>query len=125
MEAPVAPGGTLRIVQNGSVVWTHELTPDERSYDATLELPLDDSSWFAARLDGTERIPAGDLAVAHTSPIYVRLNGREAFVPEARDEVFAMLPSIEAIRSSGNSTSEEREIAIRWATEARASLEQR
>ena len=122
LRAPIVPGGMLRLIENGRVTW--ERPADARTIDATLERSLDHSAWIAARLDGERRIPAGDVAVAHTSPVYVDVDG-PVVVADALETVRAQLADPDAIAESGSSNAHEREVALRWAAEARRVLARR
>lgn len=67
----------LELVRNGSVVLTGKLAADRLSATLDEELPLEQSGWIALRADGPA--PPYHLAPrlsAHTSPIFVEVQGR-------------------------------------------------
>ena len=67
-------------------------------------------------------MPAGDVAVAHTSRGYVTIDG-PVRDPAAIALLRARLPDPTAIAGSGGSTAEERAEALEWTTDARRRLD--
>ncbi|HJL18760.1 MAG TPA: CehA/McbA family metallohydrolase [Sandaracinaceae bacterium LLY-WYZ-13_1] len=120
LRAPSPPGGRLRLIRNGETVW--ERAADETAVDASVELAVDQSAWLAARLDGDARLPGGDVQVAHTSPVWVRVAGAAVFDDDAAAHLRERLPRADAIATSGRSSAHERRVALRWLREARARL---
>lgn len=119
MRDGVAPGGELELVRNGEVVWSQSATRAEIEARVPFEMPT--SGWVALRLRGDERY----AEFAHTSPVYVRVEGTQNASPESRARVAAAIATDEAIAESGASNDAEREVALRWAHAARRVLEAR
>lgn len=71
------PVDRIEIVRNGQVELTLRLQPPRNSVDTSFSLPLQESSWIAARVIGVKRgwIIAGDSLFAHTSPVYCTVAG--------------------------------------------------
>ena len=77
----IVPVDRFEIIVNGRVV---ESTDGE---EIALDLPLDRSSWIAARAIGPAHPLIGDeSAFAHTSPVYVQIGGQA--IAEAADKEF-------------------------------------
>lgn len=104
--------GRLELVQNGQVVASHSSRPAQGRFVAELsqQLSIDSPCWLAVRTppppvpeDPELQLPVplneyGGALFAHTSPIYVTLNGRGVFdVPTARGLVAEMRASLEKI----------------------------
>ncbi len=68
----------VEIIQNGTVVFRDDLSRrvprPPFAYQASLEIAVTRSGWFAARV--LYRAPDGRLRQAHTSPVYVIANGK-------------------------------------------------
>ncbi len=111
-----APGGELELIRNGEVVWSQPATSAEIETTVPVEMPT--SGWIALRLRSELRYSA----FAHTSPVYVRVQGAPQIANESRQRVAAAIATDEAIRESGMSTEAEREVALRWAQAARRAL---
>jgi hypothetical protein len=76
------PVDRIDIVRNGRVARAMRFEPPRISVDTTFSLPLDESSWIAARVVGRKSgwIVPGDSLVAHTSPVYCTVEGRPILV---------------------------------------------
>jgi hypothetical protein len=74
-------------VQDGEVV-AEQLahTPRAGITEARLEreLAVEEGGWIAARISGGEKTYAGYPVFAHTSPVYLRVNGTPHWRAEAR-----------------------------------------
>lgn len=119
MQDGAAPGGMLELLRNGEIIWSRPATSPE--IVAQVSVDMQTSGWIALRLRGDERY----APFAHTSPVYVRIEGTHASVPESRARVAAAIATDEAIAESGASSESEREVALRWARAARRVLEAR
>ena len=77
----IVPVDRFEIIVNGRVI---ESTDGD---EIALDLPLDRSSWIAARAVGPAHPLVGDeYAFAHTSPVYVQIGGEP--IAEAADKEF-------------------------------------
>ena len=69
---------TAKVIRNGEVVQTVNLTPSIGATDQTIDttIQLDRSSWVAVRVDGTTNNPvaASPALFAHTSPVYFTMD---------------------------------------------------
>lgn len=117
----------LQLVLNGKVIREVARRPEERHFVAELQEAIDvsESGWLALRIptEGEYRIRArlkgvgtnmlGKTLFAHTSPIYLSIDGREVFRPEAVEKLIANIhESIEQIRTKGafNSSQDRRAV---------------
>jgi hypothetical protein len=91
---------TLQLVHNGRVVQTADAKEKDGVWSAKLtrETLLEESAWFAARIDSTTKNELDRLLYAHTSPVYVEFaekrvfdieaaRGLQKLMEEARDEI--------------------------------------
>ncbi len=108
----------LELVVNGRVVHSVSSRPSEGHFVADLDFPLQVSEpgWVALRIP--PNLPENELdrsLFAHTSPIYLQLDGRSIFRPEVAREVLAdMEESVAKIRSRASfSSSRDRESVLR------------
>ena len=108
----------LELVVNGRVVHSVSSRPSEGHFVADLDFPLQVSEpgWVALRIP--PNLPENELArslFAHTSPIYLQLDGRSIFRPEVAREVLAeMEESVAKIGSRASfSSSRDRESVLR------------
>src|SRR5262249_4906415 len=62
----------LEMVRDGEVIAVRETGGDRRSASIEVEVPITDSGWLAARCRGGD----GAGVRAHTSPVYMRMEGR-------------------------------------------------
>lgn len=71
------PLDRIELVVNGEVVETFRLHHQRSGVDTNFTLTLDESSWIAARVFGGNHywLNIGSALFAHTSPVYVSLNG--------------------------------------------------
>ena len=78
------PIDRIEIVRGGEVVATKENPTGARRVGFTTEIPIDGSTWIAARAVSAVRLPYNqDLPLfAHTSPIYVDVPSRPISSPE-------------------------------------------
>ncbi|MEM8734976.1 MAG: hypothetical protein AAGG44_12170, partial [Planctomycetota bacterium] len=87
------PIGTAQLVSNGAVI--AERTTSSTRCDLTVTIPAEESRWIIARSshrsDGRADFGFGNFnaitgpGVAHTSPIYVEVDGRPRFEPAAAE----------------------------------------
>ncbi|MBI3469700.1 MAG: CehA/McbA family metallohydrolase, partial [Planctomycetes bacterium] len=91
--------GQLELIRNGRVVETAGAQVRDGHYEATLnlKLPVSESCWLAARITTTGKNEYGQPLFAHTSPVYVTLNGRAVRLD--RDIQF-LLGELESARST-------------------------
>lgn len=118
--APTVPGGRLVLLRNGELAG--ERAADARELRWRQAVTIDRSSWFAVRLEGAERVPGGDVPMAHTSPLWVTVGDAPVFEAASADRVAEAIASADDIRTSGQSNAEEREASASWAERARAVL---
>src|SRR5262249_25177667 len=97
----------------GKVLKTQRTESKEGAYRAQLshELRIDESSWFAVRIDATNRNEFEQKLFAHSAPVYVDLNGKRVFDVESARALLKQLEEARAdIRAKGNfSTAEARD----------------
>lgn len=108
----------LELIVNGRIVHSVSSRPSEGHFVADLDFPLQVSEpgWVALRIPPD--LPENELdrsLFAHTSPIYLQLDGRSIFRPEVAREVLAeMEESMEKIRSRASfASSRDRESVLR------------
>jgi len=107
---------SMQLVFNGKVVREVARRQDERHFVAELEETIDiaESGWLALRIptereynirsrfEGASTNVLGKTLFAHTSPVYLSIEGREVFKPAAAKQLIATLQkSIEQIRTKG------------------------
>jgi hypothetical protein len=83
------PLGTLQIVSNGKVV--AEKQTQDRDVEVSLDIPAGESRWIVARCSQNPQFaplsgPEVNPNAAHTSAIYVNMDGRPRFVAAAAEE---------------------------------------
>jgi hypothetical protein len=90
--------GKLELVRNGKVVQTEPARKQEAGYASrlTADVRVGEPCWFAARITATERNELGAALFAHTSPVYVDLNGERVFDPEASRALLRQLEEAQA-----------------------------
>ena len=78
------PLSRAEIVKNGDVVQTILFEPGEGSIDTSFSIFVDESSWVAARVYGSNDwwLPVGDSLFAHTGPVYLPMSGQGTAVKE-------------------------------------------
>ena len=79
------PIGLVEIVRNGETAIAWELPPGTCRIDTCFYLPVDESSWVAARVSGAGGgwLDPGGADVAHTNPVWLPMGGER--VAEWRD----------------------------------------
>ncbi|MCH8275581.1 MAG: CehA/McbA family metallohydrolase [Armatimonadetes bacterium] len=79
------PMERIEIVLGGEIVATKENPSGARDLSFTVEVPIDGSTWIAARTSSSEHLPFNQNIpiFAHTSPIYIDVAGRPIGSPEA------------------------------------------
>jgi hypothetical protein len=77
-----SPVNRIEIVRNGRVARAMRLEPPRISVDTIFSLPIEESSWIAARVVGRKSgwIVPGDSLIAHTSPVYCTVGGTPVLV---------------------------------------------
>ena len=75
------PVDRIEIIQDGEVVSGLQNDNQELTLKLAVSIPVDKSSWIAARIRSTRILPYQEVAdpnpvMAHTSPVYVRINGQ-------------------------------------------------
>jgi hypothetical protein len=75
----------LQLVQNGKVVKTQSAEKKDGGYSAKLilEVRIDEPTWFAVRIDTSTKNELGRFLFAHSSPVYVDLDGKRVFDVES------------------------------------------
>jgi hypothetical protein len=76
------PIDRIEIVRNGGVELVMRFQPSRISIDTSFSIPLNESSWIAARVIGAKRgwIVPGDSLFAHANPVYCTIEGRPILV---------------------------------------------
>lgn len=78
------PLGLVQIVSNGEVIGS--LETGERQATMTIHTTIDEPRWFVARCSRNDSFDAlSGPDIAHTSAIYVNMEGRGVFYPEAAE----------------------------------------
>jgi uncharacterized sulfatase len=108
--------GELQIVFNGQIIATQASSKTERHFQAQLDrtLTIDQPGWLAARIppppqyDIRARLTGhganllGKPLFAHTSPVYLTLDGRSVFQLEAAEQLISRLQtSLQQIQRTG------------------------
>ncbi|HUV35703.1 MAG TPA: CehA/McbA family metallohydrolase [Patescibacteria group bacterium] len=100
-----SPLERAEIVMNGCVIGTLPLGGTRCSADTSFNLTVDHSAWLAARVYGvnTHWLPERDSLFAHTSPIYISIDGeRIATRPEDASYFVDWISDLESLaRSEG------------------------
>jgi hypothetical protein len=94
----------LEVIQNGKVVGTAQAVDAGGHFESRLntELRLDGPAWIALRIPGTGKNELDHPLFAHTSPVYVDMNGRGVFDPDvARDLIRDMEQAMVTIQEQG------------------------
>ncbi len=96
----VAPISKLQIIANGRIVSEEAVTPDKEDADGwiqlNVDLPLDKSTWIAARAYSLSKQGTPD-AESHTNPVYVYFNNRTPFEKKSLDQILEKLDGQMAI----------------------------
>lgn len=79
------PMERIEIIRGGEIVATKENPSGALTVSFTAQVPIDGSTWIAARTSSPVRLPFNQSipVFAHTSPIYVEVPGRPIGSPEA------------------------------------------
>ncbi len=96
--------GRLELVHNGKVAASAEAKRDGDGFTARLsrEVTADTPGWLAARIDTKTKNELGGQLYAHTSPVYLRLAGRDAFDVEAARALLRQMEEARAdVRARG------------------------
>ncbi len=112
------PLGVVQVVSNGVVI--AEEATDETTAEVAVELPVGESRWIVARASRGGGFNAIERAgVAHTSAVYVVVEGRGVFRPEAaRDWIVRMRAHVRDIELKGRfATAGQRSEAIAYVEE--------
>lgn len=128
----------VELVVNGRIVGSaaSEVTDGGFAATAEVEVPVDGSAWVAARITpfrgsydrpeapGANFNEYGKPLFAHTSPVYIDVDGAPLFIPEAAESLIAELrSSMVTIRHTGEYTNDaERERVLSIYREAMAAL---
>ena len=74
----------IEIIRGGEIVATKENPSGARSVNFTAQVPIEGSTWIAARASSPVRLPYNQAipVFAHTSPIYVEVPGHPIYSPE-------------------------------------------
>src|SRR5262249_47376673 len=96
--------GHLELVHNGKVIkkLLAQKQGDGFAAEISMKVPVDTPSWFAARVSGTGQNELGQPLFAHTSPVYVDLEGRKCFSVDSAKTLLQMVEEAQdAIRLAG------------------------
>ncbi len=94
----------LELVHNGKVIQTQTARKKAHDYTAKIQcsVRIDEPGWLALRIGGKEKNELGRVLYAHTSPIYLRLGGKDRFDVEAARGLLEQLEEGKAaIQSQG------------------------
>jgi hypothetical protein len=69
------PFDRLELLAGGAVLAGREVSGNRQSALLEAELPVEGSTWVAARCWGRDRLPDGQCVYAHTSPAYLAVEG--------------------------------------------------
>ena len=120
----------LQVIHNGQQIHHVETRSHEAYFSAEcrFSLSVKESGWLALRIP----LEAGKNELdkplfAHTSPVYLQLNGKSVFRPDvARDLIDEMKDNLKTIRSKGKfDTAEEMNAVLRVHLDAIANLQAR
>lgn len=122
--------GQIEVLRNGEVVAAAPASAKNGFFDAAMEheVAIDQSSWLAVRIppvdvdyNRPEREPVafneyGKPLFAHSSPIYVAVDGKPVFVPEAarrlRQQVKADMATIRELGQYSSAAERDRVLAL-------------
>ena len=99
------PVDRIDIVVNGASAASILLDPPRCDVDTTVDVPVRDGSWVAARALGPKRgwLPVGTWRFAHTSPVYFTVAGRSVADTAAARWVVRWIDALETLAlSKGN-----------------------
>jgi hypothetical protein len=118
----------IELIHNGRIIHTVKAQQDENHFAADLNhsLRVDGPGWFALRLPlSAGQNEFGKPLFAHTSPIYLTVNGQRLFRPDvARGLLTEMEASQELIKEKGTfANADERDVVLRVYREATATLQ--
>lgn len=125
VEGPFPLDGRVKLIRNGSVVSEQQAEGNLTSLEHIFRVEINESSWIAARYDGTERVLGSEIPTAHTSPVYITVEDRPIFVQKTLSELIKRIPTREEIVQSGFATEEDKRISVDWAEQARQILSDR
>jgi hypothetical protein len=113
------PLGRVQIVSNGVVL--REIETQDKEADLTITIPAGESRWIVARCSGSNQWNAiWHPDIAHTSAVYVHVDGRSVFREEAAhewiDRMRLHIRDIQAEGLFGNAT--QRNEALAYAGES-------
>lgn len=114
-HSPVVPVSVLELVVNGRVVAQTSPAPGSGQAELHVSLPVERSSWIAARVggDGHRLVVNDPKAFAHTSPVYLSLAGRPTEVAEDARLVIAWIERlIEDVSGSPRFSNESRRAEV-------------
>lgn len=123
--------GGLQLIQNGDVIAEIKSVGKGGHFEATLnkELALGESAWLALRIspDAETRNEMGKPLFAHTSPVYVQIDGKSVFKQEiAQGLIDEIVENISAIEKAGKFKNDEgKELVLGIYREGIRKLEQR
>jgi hypothetical protein len=95
----------VEVIRNGEVIAVSEAAAGERSIRIDKEAAVDRSSWFAIRVTGEQArgLGAGDqITRAHTTPVYVTVDGKPALVREDVDLLIRWVDRLWALLEERN-----------------------
>ncbi len=121
--------GKLQLVHNGKVIHSASAKKKANHFQSeiNIQMPLGEACWLAARIETTNRNEFGQPLFAHTSPVYVDLNGKSVFKLSSAQELLKQLgEGRAAIRAQGMFTSDRaRDRVLKSYDEAVADLKKR
>ncbi|MCI0464489.1 MAG: CehA/McbA family metallohydrolase [Gemmataceae bacterium] len=108
----------LELVHNGKVIKSQPSQGKDGSYRASIQhtVRVEEPGWFAVRIDSKKKNEFDKVLYAHSSPVYVRLQGRDRFDVEAARALLKQLEEGQAaIRARGrfsNAEASQRVLAL-------------
>ncbi len=98
--------GSLQVIHNGTVVAEASAQNGERGFEARIEigLAITEPGWLALRIQAKDGIinELGEPLFAHTSPVYLTVDGRRRFDAQvAREMIEEMKAGLAAIEEQG------------------------
>jgi hypothetical protein len=72
------PFDNLEVLVGGEILASKSASGNRLAAELYAEVDVKDPTWVAARCWSAARLPDGQCAYAHTSPVYIELDGRQA-----------------------------------------------
>lgn len=137
-----SPLSTVEIVVNGKVAQSFALAENQKKFNKSTTLEISKSSWICARCTDTDRLLTDKelaayngpekkfaqkpcrLRFAHTSPIYIKVGGKNAVMGKSVREGLKIIDAF-AKFAAANAGSQYREMILKETDKARIILQQK